>query len=52
MVAESHRERSSFSKFTLELALQLPLVEQTTSRITAELGKNLGASLEKKFAIS
>ena len=40
MVAESHRYGSSFSKLTLELALQSPFAEQTKSRIAAELGKN------------
>ena len=29
----------SFSKLTLELALQLSLADQTTSRIATELGK-------------
>ena len=40
MVTESHRQVSSFSKLTLELALQSPLADQTTSRIAVELGKN------------
>ena len=46
MVTESHRQVSSFSKLALELAWG---ADQTTSRIVAELGKNLGAPLEKRF---
>ena len=52
MVTESHRRVSSISKLTYELALRSPLADQTTSKIAAELGKNRGAPLEKRFAIS
>ena len=52
MVAESTSVRIVISKLTLELALQSPFADQTTSRIAAELGKNWGAPLEKRFAIS
>ena len=35
-----------------KLALQSPLADKTASRIAAELGKNCGAPLEKRFTIS
>ena len=50
MVTQFHWQVSSFSKLTLELALEaslevrallLLLADQTTSRIVAELGKNV-----------
>ena len=50
MGAQFHRQVLSFSKLTLELALEiraLPslLADQTTSRIVAELGKKLHEEL-------
>ena len=50
MVAESHRYVSSFSKLTfgtgLGSILQSPLADQETSRIAAELEKNVNEKLE------
>ena len=40
-VTQSHQYILSFSKFTPELALEVPLADQTTSRIVVELGKNV-----------
>ena len=56
MVIESHQLVSSFCELTLELAqgaLQSLLADQTTSRIAAELWKNVNvrSSYEKRFAI-
>ena len=51
MVADSHWKGSSYSTLILELTLQSPLADQTSSGIAAELGKNLGTLFEKRFAI-
>ena len=53
---ESHQLASSFSELTFELAqgaVQSLLADQTTSRIAAELWKNVNvrSSFEKSFAI-